>query len=53
MKAIIISGMPAVGKTTVSKQVASALKVSMVGGGDVLNLAGPGAHPPEVSPARR
>jgi CMP/dCMP kinase len=36
MKAIIISGMPAVGKTTVSKQVASALKVSMVGGGDVL-----------------
>ena len=36
MKAIIISGMPAVGKTTVSKQVAKELKVPMVGGGDVL-----------------
>ncbi len=36
MKAIIISGMPAVGKTTVSKQVAEALKKQMVGGGDVL-----------------
>ena len=36
MKAIIISGMPAVGKTTVSKSVAAALKKPMVGGGDVL-----------------
>jgi cytidylate kinase len=36
MKAIIISGMPAVGKTTVSRQVAEALKKPMVGGGDVL-----------------
>ncbi len=36
MKAIIISGMPAVGKTTVSRQVAEALKTPMVGGGDVL-----------------
>ncbi len=36
MRAIIISGMPAVGKTTVSKQVAEALKKPMVGGGDVL-----------------
>jgi CMP/dCMP kinase len=36
MKAIIISGMPAVGKTTVSKKVADALGTSMVGGGDVL-----------------
>ncbi len=36
MKAIIVSGMPAVGKTTVSRQVADALKIPMVGGGDVL-----------------
>lgn len=36
MKAIIISGMPAVGKTSVSMKVARALKKSMVGGGDVL-----------------
>ncbi len=36
MKAIIISGMPAVGKTTVSKMVASELDVPLVGGGDVL-----------------
>jgi len=36
MKAIIISGMPAVGKTTVSRQVAEALGKPMVGGGDVL-----------------
>jgi len=36
MKAIIISGMPAVGKTTVSKAVAAALKKPLVGGGDVL-----------------
>ncbi|MDG6953390.1 MAG: cytidylate kinase family protein [Nitrososphaerota archaeon] len=36
MKAIIISGMPAVGKTSVSRQVAAAFGVSVVGGGDVL-----------------
>jgi cytidylate kinase len=36
MKAIIISGMPAVGKTTVSRRVAEVLKTSLVGGGDVL-----------------
>jgi CMP/dCMP kinase len=36
MKAIIISGMPAVGKTTVSRKVAEALGAPMVGGGDVL-----------------
>jgi cytidylate kinase len=36
LKAIIISGMPAVGKTTVSRKVAEELKVPMVGGGDVL-----------------
>ncbi|MGP8125241.1 MAG: AAA family ATPase [Nitrososphaerales archaeon] len=36
MEAIIISGMPAVGKTTVSKAVSGALGVSLVGGGDVL-----------------
>jgi len=36
LKAIIISGMPAVGKTTVSRQVAEELGIPMVGGGDVL-----------------
>ena len=36
MKAIIISGMPAVGKTTVSKMVASELGLPLIGGGDVL-----------------
>jgi len=36
MQAIIISGMPAVGKTTVSKQVAGELQIPLVGGGDVL-----------------
>ncbi len=36
MKAIIISGMPAVGKTSVSRKVADALKKPMLGGGDVL-----------------
>ena len=36
MEAIIISGMPAVGKTTVSKLVAGSLGKPMVGGGDVL-----------------
>jgi len=36
LKAIIISGMPAVGKTTVSRKVADALEIPLVGGGDVL-----------------
>lgn len=36
MKAIIISGMSAVGKTTVSRTVAEALETPMLGGGDVL-----------------
>jgi cytidylate kinase len=36
MDAIIISGMPAVGKTTVSKAISEALGVPTVGGGDVL-----------------
>jgi CMP/dCMP kinase len=36
MKAIIISGMPAVGKTSVSRKVSDALGTPMVGGGDVL-----------------
>ncbi|MDG6899741.1 MAG: AAA family ATPase [Nitrososphaerota archaeon] len=36
MKAIIISGLPAVGKTSVSRQVAESLGTPMVGGGDVL-----------------
>jgi cytidylate kinase len=36
MEAIIISGMPAVGKTTVSKTISEALGVPVVGGGDVL-----------------
>jgi CMP/dCMP kinase len=36
LRAIIISGMPAVGKTTVSRKVADALGIPMVGGGDVL-----------------
>ena len=36
MKAIIISGMPAVGKTSVSRQVAESLGTPLVGGGDVL-----------------
>jgi CMP/dCMP kinase len=36
LKAIIISGMPAVGKTTVSRKVADALGMPLVGGGDVL-----------------
>jgi cytidylate kinase len=34
--AIIVSGMPAVGKTTVSRIVADGLGLKMVGGGDVL-----------------
>ena len=36
MRAIIISGMPAVGKTTVSRKVADAMGVPLLGGGDVL-----------------
>ncbi len=36
MDAIIISGMPAVGKTTVSRLVARSLGTPMMGGGDVL-----------------
>jgi len=36
MEAIIISGMPAVGKTTVSKVVSDVLGIPLVGGGDVL-----------------
>jgi len=34
--AIIVSGMPAVGKTTVSKIIAESLGLKLVGGGDVL-----------------
>jgi CMP/dCMP kinase len=36
MKAIILCGMPAVGKTTVAKMIASKLKLKVIGGGDVL-----------------
>ena len=36
MKAIVVSGLPAVGKTTVSRRVAAQLGKPMVGGGDVL-----------------
>jgi cytidylate kinase len=36
MDAIIISGMPAVGKTTVSKAVSESIGIPTVGGGDVL-----------------
>jgi len=36
MEAIIVSGMPAVGKTTVSKAVAGKLRLKVLGGGDVL-----------------
>ncbi len=36
MDAIVISGMPAVGKTTVSRLVAASLGTPMMGGGDVL-----------------
>jgi CMP/dCMP kinase len=36
MDAIIVSGMPAVGKTTVSKIVAARLSLKVLGGGDVL-----------------
>lgn len=36
LDAIIISGMPAVGKTTVSRLVAEELRLPIVGGGDVL-----------------
>ena len=36
MKAIILCGMPAVGKTTVAKIIASELGLKLIGGGDVL-----------------
>lgn len=36
MKAIILAGMPAVGKTTVAKIIASNLSLKVVGGGDIL-----------------
>lgn len=36
MKAIVVSGLPAVGKTTVSRRVAEELRKPIVGGGDVL-----------------
>ncbi|HVC27066.1 MAG TPA: cytidylate kinase family protein [Nitrososphaerales archaeon] len=36
MKAIILCGMPAVGKTTVAKIIASKLSLKLIGGGDVL-----------------
>jgi cytidylate kinase len=36
MKAIILCGMPAVGKTTVAKIIASKLGLKLIGGGDVL-----------------
>ncbi len=36
LRAIVVSGMPAVGKTTVSKLLAERLSLPVVGGGDVL-----------------
>lgn len=36
MKAIILCGMPAVGKTTVARIIASKLELKLIGGGDVL-----------------
>jgi cytidylate kinase len=36
MRAIVVSGMPAVGKTTVSRILAGKLSLPVVGGGDVL-----------------
>lgn len=36
MKAIILCGMPAVGKTTVAKILASKLSLKLIGGGDIL-----------------
>jgi len=36
MKAIILCGSPAVGKTTVARIIASKLKLKLVGGGDIL-----------------
>jgi len=47
LKAVIISGMPAVGKTTVSRKVAKELRKPMVGGGDVLKeMAVEGGYQP-------
>lgn len=47
MRAIIVSGMPAVGKTTVSRAVARELKLQVVGGGDVLKeMAVEGGYSP-------
>ena|ERR1700676_2111859 len=36
MEAIILSGMPAVGKTTVARIIASKLTLKLIGGGDIL-----------------
>lgn len=36
MKAIILCGSPAVGKTTVARIIASKLKLNLIGGGDIL-----------------
>lgn len=36
MKAIILCGMPAVGKTTVARFISSKLKLKLIGGGDIL-----------------
>ena len=36
MKAIILCGMPAVGKTTVARIMASKLGLKLIGGGDIL-----------------
>ncbi|HEV2389325.1 MAG TPA: cytidylate kinase family protein [Nitrososphaerales archaeon] len=36
MKAIILCGSPAVGKTTVARIIASKLKLKLIGGGDIL-----------------
>jgi CMP/dCMP kinase len=36
MKAIVLCGMPAVGKTTVAKILASKLHLKLIGGGDIL-----------------
>ena len=36
MEAIVVCGMPAVGKTTVARMIASKLNLPLVGGGDIL-----------------